>query len=303
MSPRILVIRLGALGDFVLSFGPFAAIRAMHPDAEITLLTTAPYAAFAARAPWFDRVEIDARPKFYNLRGQAHLIRQLWNFDFVYDLQTSGRSTRYFWLAGAPDWSGIAPFSTHPHRARNRTRLHTIERQRDQLIADGITEFPTPDLGWLAGSIERFALPPQFSLLIPGAAPHRPKKRWPAEKFGELAVALNRAELPPLIVGTESESPFAALIRQTCPQARDLTGQTTIAEVAALASNASLVVGNDTGPVHLAAAVGAKCVVLFGAASNPARTAPRGDVTIIQVPDLQNLAVGEVQAVAGLPAT
>jgi ADP-heptose:LPS heptosyltransferase len=298
---RILVIRLGALGDFVLSFGPFAAIRAAHPDAEITLLTTAPFAVLAAQSPWFDRVEIDARPKLYQLPGQLRLIRQLWNFDLVYDLQTSGRSNRYFWLAGAPDWSGIAPFSTHQHRARNRTRLHTILRQRDQLLAAGISEFPAPELGWLEGDITRFALPPHFSLVVPGAAPHRPEKRWPAEQFGIVATALNRAELPPVIIGTGHESGFAATIREICPQARDLTGQTSLGEVAGLARHAGLVIGNDTGPLHLAAAVGAKCVVLFGAASNPARTAPCGDVTIIQVADLKNLSVSEVLTKTGLP--
>ena len=56
---RVLVIRLGAFGDFVQSFGPFAAIRAAHAGAEITLLTTAPFAALAHAAPWFDRVEVD----------------------------------------------------------------------------------------------------------------------------------------------------------------------------------------------------------------------------------------------------
>jgi len=302
MRRRILVIRLGALGDFVLSFGPFAAIRAAHPDAEITLLTTAPFAALAARSPWFDRVEIDSRPKFYQLRAQARLIRQLANSDLVYDLQTSGRSSRYFWLAGAPDWSGIAALSSHPHRAANRTRLHTIERQRDQLLAAGISEFPSPDLAWLGGDIARFALPPQFSLLVPGAAPHRPQKRWPAEQFGLVATALNRAELPPVVIGTGHEAAFAATIREICPQARDLTGQTSIEEVAGLARGAALVIGNDTGPLHLAAALGAKCVVLFGGASDPARTAPRGDVTIIAVPDLKNLPVHEVLAQAGLAA-
>jgi ADP-heptose:LPS heptosyltransferase len=89
---RILVIRLSALGDFVLSFGPFAAIRAHHPDAEITLLTTAPFAALANAAPWFDWIEIDARPPWWDLPGLGRLWRQLQGFDRVYDLQTSGRS-------------------------------------------------------------------------------------------------------------------------------------------------------------------------------------------------------------------
>ena len=298
---RILVIRLGALGDFVLSFGPFAAIRTHHPDAEITLLTTAPFAGLAARAPWFDHVLIDQRPKFHDLRGLARLIRQLWGYDFVYDLQTSGRSGRYFWLAGAPDWSGIVRFASHPHHAANRTRLHSIERQRDQLLLAGIEDFPVPDLTWLKSDISRFALPPQFSLLIPGAAPHRPEKRWPAGKFGALAVALNQSGLPPVIIGTRHEAQEAAAIRAICPQARDLTGQTSIEDIASLAAHADLVVGNDTGPMHLAAASGARCVVMFGPASNPALTAPRGRVSVIEVPDLNNLAPSQVLDIISSP--
>ncbi|OYW09809.1 MAG: ADP-heptose--LPS heptosyltransferase, partial [Rhodospirillales bacterium 12-71-4] len=57
----ILVIRLGALGDLVQSFGPFAAIRAHHPEARIVLLTTPPFAGLARRSPWFDDVWADGR--------------------------------------------------------------------------------------------------------------------------------------------------------------------------------------------------------------------------------------------------
>ena len=105
----ILVIRHGALGDFVLSFPAFAAIRARHRGARITLQTTAPFAALARAAPWFDAVVVDPRPSWWNLPGLVAVRRQLRGHDFVYDLQTSGRSTRYFRLAGRPPWSGIAP--------------------------------------------------------------------------------------------------------------------------------------------------------------------------------------------------
>ena len=63
MKPRILVIKLGALGDFAQAFGPFAAIRAHHPGAEITLLTTPPFAPLARQAPWFDQVWENGRPR------------------------------------------------------------------------------------------------------------------------------------------------------------------------------------------------------------------------------------------------
>ncbi len=64
---RILVIRLGALGDFVQSFAPFAAIRAHHPHDEVDLMTQRAFAGLGAHAPWFDHVRIDSRPGWHDL--------------------------------------------------------------------------------------------------------------------------------------------------------------------------------------------------------------------------------------------
>lgn len=296
--PRILVIRLGALGDFVLSFAPFAAIRAHHAGARITLLTTAPFAELARAAPWFDRVAVDARPHWWDLPGLLRLARELRGFDFVYDLQTSGRSSRYFWLAGRPPWSGIAPGCSHPHANPARTRMHTLERQRDQLAMAGIVDWARPDLSWLRGAA--FDLPRPYVLLAPGAAPHRPRKRWPAARFGELARMLAERGQTPVVLGGPDEAVLASEIRARCPGAVDLTGRTAIADIASLARDAVLAVGNDTGPMHLAAAVGCPCVVLFSADSDPARTAPRGPggawPIVLRENDLASLPVARVAA-------
>ncbi len=294
---RILVIRLGALGDFFLSFGPFAAIRQRHPADEVTLLTTAPFAALARRAPWFDRVEVDARPGWWNLPGVLRLRRQLRGYDFVYDLQTSGRSAQYFRLAGFPPWSGIAAGCSHPHANPQRDFIHTLERQREQLEMAGLREFPPPDLSWLLRR-PALELPGPYALLVPGAAPGRPGKRWPAERFAVLAALLAAERLVPVVAGTAGEAGLAATIRAACPAAIDLTGQTGLAELAGLAAGAAVAVGNDTGPMHVAAAVGCRCVVLFSADSDPALTAPRGPggepPEVLRVDDLATLEVVEV---------
>ncbi len=292
---RILVIRLGALGDFVLSFSAFAAIRAHHPDATITLLTTAPFADLAKRAPWFDRVEIDARPRWWNLPGLFRLARQLRGYNFVYDLQTSTRSSRYFRLAGRPPWSGIARGCSHPHDNPLRDLMHTRERQHEQLEAARIIDFSAPDLNWLPpGPV----LPGPYALLVPGAAPHRMNKRWPADKYGALAADLAARGLHPVVIGAAAEAPLAATIHAACPDALDLTGQTGIADIFGLASRAAIAIGNDTGPMHLAALSGCPCVVLFSAASDPALTAPRGPhgewPRLLRAPDLAQLSVVEV---------
>ncbi len=296
--PRVLVIRLGALGDVVMSFAAFAAIRANHPGADITLLTTAPFADIGHRAPWFDRVEIDSRPSCWNLPGLWRLRRQLRGYDLVYDLQTSTRSSRYFWLAGRPPWSGIAAGCSSPHANPARDAMHTLERQREQLEMAGVTQFPTPDLSWLGGG--GFDLPARFALLVPGAAPTRPRKRWPAEGFADLAARIHAGGIVPVVLGTVAEAPLAAIIREKCPAALDLTGRTSIAHIASLARRGKFAVGNDTGPMHLIAAVGCPCVVLFSADSDPALTAPRGPggtwQTVLRVPDLADLPAERVAA-------
>jgi ADP-heptose:LPS heptosyltransferase len=290
---HVLVIKLGALGDFVLAFGPFAAIRAHHPDARITLLTTRGFTGLAQGAPWFDAVATDGRPAWWNLPGLLRLRETLRGYDMVYDLQTSGRSGWYHRLAGRPPWSGIAAGCSHPHTNPARNGMHTVERQREQLAMAGINSFPAAETGWLTEDTN-LPLPAPYALLIPGAAPHRPRKRWPAAQFATLATMLARRGQTPVIVGAAQDAPLASVIQAAAPSAIDLTGRTNLRELAAIAARASLAVGNDTGPMHLAAALGTPCITLFSADSDPALTGPRGFVTVLAAPNLADLPVQRV---------
>jgi ADP-heptose:LPS heptosyltransferase len=295
MTPRILVIKLGALGDFAQAFGPFAAIRAHHPGAEITLLTTPPFAPLARQAPWFDQVWENGRPR--GLAALWALARQLRapRFDRVYDLQTSGRSSRYRWLVGrSVEWSGIAAGASHPHANPRRDFMHTVERQREQLQMAGISHFPAPALDWLDADITRLALPERFALLIPGASPGRPAKRWPVDNFSALAAAL---DIPAVILGGPAEASLGAAITQAAPSTRDLTGKTSFADIAALARRAAFCIGNDTGPTHLAAVAGCPTLALFGEDSDPALCAPRGPrVAVLRHQPLAALQLAAVKA-------
>ncbi|MDO9709117.1 glycosyltransferase family 9 protein [Paracraurococcus lichenis] len=302
MSGRILVIKLAALGDFVQAFGPFAAIRAHHPAARITLLTTPPYAELARRSPWFDEVWTEGRPAWGDLPALWRLARRLRGagFDRVYDLQTSARSSRYRWLVGpGAEWSGIARGASHPHANPRRDLMHTLERQREQLEMAGIAEFPPPDLAWLDADVSAFGLPERFALLVPGASPGRPGKRWPVARFAELAAGLDR---PAVVVGGPAERPLAAEILAAAPGAIDLTGRTSYAALGAVARRAGLAVGNDTGPTHLIAATGCPTLALFGPESDPALCAPRGRaVAVLRRESLAALTVAEARAaLAGL---
>jgi ADP-heptose:LPS heptosyltransferase len=300
--PRILVIKLGALGDVIQALGPMAAIRRHDVDAEIVLLTTAPFAPFLSQAPYFDAVWIDERPGPLDLAGLLRLRRRLRGAGFsrVYDLQTSARSNWYFRLLGRRppvEWSGIARGASHPHDNPARDTLHTLDRQADQLRRAGIADVSPPDLSWVQADVERFRLPERFIVLVPGGAPHRPKKRWPVERYAALAAAIVARGAVPVVVGGPAERGLGTAIVAAIPAARDLTGQTDLAEIALLGRRAAWAIGNDTGPIHILAAAGAPATVLYSAASDPALTAPRGpNVRVLQRGNLGELAVEEVAA-------
>lgn len=301
----ILIIKLGALGDFVQALGPCAAIRRHHARDRITLLTTPPFADLARASGYFDAVETCGRPGPFDAATWVRLLRVLnAGFARVYDLQTSDRSSLYRHLMGfpfsrRPEWSGIAAWSSHPHDNPERDSLHTIERQREQLAAAGVGDVPLPDVSWVAADGARFNVKPPYLLLVPGGSAHRPEKRWPAERFAALARRLIAAGITPVLLGARDEAALLDSIAAAAPGARSLAGQTSLMEIAALGRGARAAVGNDTGPMHLIAATGIPVVVLFSRASNPALCAPRGPlgtrtVTVLQADDLADLAEATV---------
>jgi ADP-heptose:LPS heptosyltransferase len=300
--PRILVIKLGALGDIVQALGPAAAIRRHHGDAEIVLLTTAPFADFLGKAPYFDAVWVDERPGPLDIAGLLRLRRRLRAAGFlrVYDLQTSTRTNWYFRLLGPgarPQWSGVARGASHPHDNAVRNTMHTLDRQADQLRRADIPDVLPPDLSWVRADLGRFRLPERFFVLVPGGASHRPEKRWPVERYAALAEILASRAAVPVVVGGPAERALGAAISAACPTAHNLTGDTDLVEVAALGQHALWAVGNDTGPMHLLVAAGAPATVLYSEASDPGLTAPRGPrVSILQRKSLGDLRVEEVAA-------
>lgn len=306
---RILVIKLGALGDFIQALGPMQAIRRQHRSAYIALLTTAPFAILARDSKLFDEIWIDDRAPAHRVARWLHLA--LWlrrsRFDRVYDLQTSRRTAWYFLLmrAVAPftdfEWSGIAPFCSHPHGNPERDTMHTVERQAEQLRLAGIAQVRAANLSFLAADVAHYQLPKRFVLLVPGGAAHRPDKRWPASSYAALAQEMMERGIVPVVIGAQSEREIGDGIAALCPGARNLAGQTSLAEVAELARHAAAAVGNDTGPMHIVAGVGCPSIVLFSAASDPALCAPRGKwVRVFRRASLPELGVAEVAAAVPL---
>jgi len=304
---KILVIKLGALGDFVQALGPFAAIRRHHDSldptgrAHVTLLTTPPFAGLAADTGYFDEIWDDGRAKGFS--ALLSLVRRMsWaRFTRVYDLQTSSRSSLYFHLLWPrTEWSGIARGCSHPHSNPGRDLMHTIDRQAEQLRDAGIDDTPLADVAPLAGGkpvTELLGTDAPYGLLVPGAAPHRPAKRWPTERFAEIAAGWAAAGLTPVVLGTRGEAPLAAAITASVPEAVDLTGTTSLNDIVTLALGARAAVGNDTGPMHLISLAGTPSVALFGSDSDPTLCAPRGpQVAVLAAPEISAHSAADVKA-------
>jgi ADP-heptose:LPS heptosyltransferase len=297
----VLVIKLGALGDLMQSLDAFQAIRAHHPGERLALLTMPAFAGFASAMPWFDEVWTDSRPKLWQPLALWRLIRTLRGAGLsrVYDLQSNQRTGLYFkLLAGRrPEWSGAAPGCSHPRPEFRSLTGHNHDRLLAHLASAGVPAAGPADLSWLDAEVSGFELPQPFVLLMPGCSPHRPYKRWPPECFAALALRLAARGLTAVAIGTGADRDAVAAIRARAPAVVDLTGRTSLAELAGLARRAAGVVGNDTGPLFVASMVGAPTLMLMSRHTDPERMAPLGPVTAwLRRDALADLGVGEVEA-------
>lgn len=294
---QILIIKHGALGDIILASGHIRTIDRAFSSNHIVCLTTKAYAPLLAKCPWIDEIWIDPKPRSLQLFKWFSLFRKLRSrrFRFVYDLQTSGRSSLYWWFVRRAPWSGIAYFASHKQKGKARLRMHSIDRLNHQLEMTGLhTDGGIPDIHWLEGAFDPFiqriqrahlrpgdpqpladAIPP-FALLVPGGSAHRPEKRWPTQHYISLARTLWEHGVVPVLVGTGAEREVLDQIAANVRDAVNLCERTDLGQLASLARKASWAVGNDTGPMHVIAATGCPSTVIFSHASDPARSAPRG---------------------------
>ena len=306
---HILVIKHGAFGDVIQSDGALRDIREYHSDALITVLTTPPYRRIFERCPWVDRVMIDRREPQWRLDHMMRLARTLRaaHFDMVYDLQNSTRITFYRrWLLPGLPWSGETQERTLLFRTKPMA-LPSLTRWAKQLHAAGVPVHHTeiPDVGWMAdnvtGLLDEGGVRAPFIVLIPGSSARHPEKRWP--HYDVLAQALLDRGFG--VVTAPGPDEFA--LAKTIPGVT-LTGPTGCLDwfqLAGLFARAAFIVGNDTGPTHLAAHGGHAGLGLFGAHMTPEWTGiVRDRFGALAVADLALLPADRVLAevLARLPA-
>lgn len=296
---NILVIKHGAFGDFIQSLGCLKAIRRHHMNDHVTLMTTAPFEGLARASGYVDDIYIDSRPKWWRIGAWVAIRRWLnaGRFDAVYDLQNSERTEKYFQLLEKkPLWSGIAKGASHavPDDAARKGK-HVFQALVDQLAVAGVTPVSFDDLSWIEADIDALGLPERYALIIAGCSAKHPKKRWPQENYIALCHWLSKRGVTPVLLGTKDEADVTVAIASACSDAMDLTGRTSLMQIAVMARKALCAVGNDTGPVHMIGPTGCPTLGLYPAFSNPMRHGPLGpNVKTIQQETMADISTGQV---------
>lgn len=270
---NILVIKLGALGDFIYALGPMRAIRQHHPNACITLLTTAPYQSIAQQCGYFDQIIIDKKPRWYQASKWLWLRQQFkdGNFTRVYDLQNNDRTEIYLSLFAtihqqSPLWFGAARKASHRNNSPTRTKYHAYYGHIDTLKLAGIETAPIDQLQWIHGKTPPISstLTKPYILIVAGSSPNHPEKRWSAHYYAQLCAELVKKNYQCVLIGTHADKNQTDIIEQTTSGGIiNLTGKTSMNDLPDLARNAVAAIGNDTGPMHIMAAAGCPSILLF----------------------------------------
>ena len=300
---KILIIKHGALGDVILSMHPVFAIHRHFKGYEISVLTESKYKELFQCLPFIKNIKIDDRPKFYYFLKYIKIFKWFFESDFewVFDLQTSKRTNLYFLIFSIFkdfNWNGIAKNCSHPHLSSNRKKLHTIERQKDQLRVAGIRKVFSPDWSYLKSKVSKFTFKKPYAILVPGGSSHRKNKRWDFKNFLEIIKFLEKKNIISVLVGGHDEKDIIQS-KSKCHSIINLIGKTNFSDLASLSSRAKLILGNDTGPMHLLVACSndkIRKIVLFGGASNPTLCAPRGkNVIIVKENKIKDIMVGSIK--------
>lgn len=285
-DPRqILILRLSSLGDIVHALPVSQALRTRFPQARITWLTRERYRGLLEMNPCLDEVLVLREQRPWDILRMIRQIRQ-GRYDVVFDLHATVTSHLLAGVSGTPVKLGVDKRNDlgfqmfTRHRLPKDRRLHRVQVYLDTLRFLGVecaeAEFPIAIPTSAQHRIEQFfrehAVPPRELLVTihPGTAVGI--KRWSAGNFAALAERLAaEAGVRVVLVHGERDEPLPGGPGQRIIQAPLLS----LPELAALLRRSDLVIGNDSGPLQLAAALGRPTAMIFGP-SDPQVTGPYG---------------------------
>lgn len=319
---RALFIRTDRLGETLLNVPAIAALKQGVPDATVSVLVQPELAPLIRSFRWIDDVlecpSVAGQPWWRQAVRLARVLRPR-RFDAAIVSNPSKMLHVAVWLAGIPTrlgydrkWGRLLT-----HRVADRKALggrHEVEYNLELVQALGLpSAIPTYEGPRLEGErasvlqlLQAHGVDPSLGLLACHPWTSDPRKQWPPERYAAvIRLSVQRWGIPVVIIGGAEHAAQAQALMPSGERITNLVGRVNLPELAALLGQARLLVSNDSGPVHLAAAVGTRTIVLFGScapAPGPVRWRPWGQGhTVIAKPSVQAISVedvmGAIQAV------
>jgi heptosyltransferase I len=282
---KILIVKPSSLGDIVHSLPFLNAVKLHFPKAEVHWVVAKGFEGLLDGHPMIDRLWVinkDTWKKIKNVKGTISELKTLSQglkkekYDLVIDLQGLLRSGMITAATGARIRIGFKEAREgsgffYTHKIEGGKDIHAVERYLKiaAFLGCDCTDisfpFPPSDLP------SSFALNKDYAVIVPGT--RWKTKLWPAEEFGQLAA---RLPLQSVIVGSSTDKDIASLIVSLSKgKAISLAGKTSLKELIGIMRDAKFVVSNDSGPMHIAAALGIPVFAIFGP-TDPAKTGPYG---------------------------
>jgi lipopolysaccharide heptosyltransferase I len=293
---RILIIKPSALGDIILAMPALSALKRSFPDAKISWFVRPEFAPLITGHTFISDIILFDRRKLSKWWCSPDSFKSLWSlvkqlragkFDLVFDFQGLFRTGFFSWVTGSKRRFGMAGARELAHLfytdkiSQDASSIHLVDYYLKMVEAAGAkqseAEFKLPEDAGAAAAVEKLlksqGVNAKYAVIVPGAA--QPNKRWPIERFAELAGKISeRFGLSIVATGSQGEREYIEAIQaEGRTRIINLAGKTAVRELIPLMKKASLVVSNDTGPGHIAAALGVPIVMIFGP-TNPARVCP-----------------------------
>ena len=302
MSNNILIIKHGALGDLIQITNALKSIRHKYPESKITLLTDIKFKFFSDRIIFIDEIIYENRPSFLRIDEWLTIILKIArrNFNIVFDLQNSDRTSVYYFFIRLFNskviWSGNRKGGKYKYHPKNFESVPIKDRIKNQLALMNIEIYDNPDISWMLNK-NIINLPNNdFVILLPGSSLEHKHKRWPAEKFAELANHLKERNIDSIILGqSHSEGEELQKIKLLAPKIIDFSNQD-LDCLATTASKAIGAIGNDTGPTFIAAAAGCPITWLLSSHTDPNITQLLGSkVNTLKKDNISDITTDEVK--------
>jgi heptosyltransferase I len=301
MYKNILIIKLSAIGDVIHALPVVHALKKRYPASKISWIVERPAYDLLKGNPNIDDIIIFDKPQFKSIAGfikhgpaLASSLKQR-HFDLVLDLQGLFKSAAIAWLSGAANRMGycnmreMSQLISKPICGIHRNG-HVIERYLDVARAldcncDEVNfdiNISEQDANIARNLLAENGILPDQPYIVIAPGTNWQSKCWPARSYADLASALTENyKCPIVLIGGPQDHERASIIQDRAnAQMVNLIGKTTLKQLAYILQKSRLFIAGDTGPMHLAVAMGTTVIALFGP-SDADRNGPFGDKPVV----------------------